>query len=496
MAQARALTKWQLRDSTNQVIASWPCDTLVPLSAEVCAFRIDSLWGLMQIPDCLLLKPQFDSIQFDSRVGERFIFWQKKQGYGVLHLGGWQVLKSVFEQIKIEEKYILGRTQSYWQIFNGQIDNKKSTFQFDTLSAMSGGLRAVKPDGGCWGYIDSADNVPWGFNFDVAGNFIKNNAIVKKEGLWGLLQRDGEWALGAVFDKLTRLTDTTFLAQVANRQAILDRFGNVMLETQSPDSLGVRPDGFIFHRKGIKVGLWDANGCCIVPVEADYDQIGSLHQPDSVFVLEQDVCKGFADARKGLISCEPRPKFDQIFPMKEGLSLAKIKKRYGYIDREGYVRVANRYDTAQAFSEGMAAVLIKKKWAYINRAEEIKVQPYYEQAQAFANGVAIVRKKGKYGLVNTAGYEVHAPDLDSLWRLPSGYFVSVQKVQKGILTPQGQMVSYPKYDKIAQLPNTHFLVGRDDKWGVYKNDGSPLIPLLFSAIVYQYGNYWLKPFGQ
>lgn len=480
-AQNKAsLATWTLHNAQSHEIGKWHCDTIFPITSSVFAYQIQQHWGLMWLPAKKVIEPTFQGIGTQS-VNNNVIF--KINGkYGLLNLKGYSALPPVFDSIYMTHSHIYTRNELGWQVYSGH-NYKPLSAIFEAIQPASQGLRAVKPEGGCWTYTDSAGRYVLPVSFDTLEVFVNGNAIAKREGLWGVLAISGNWLLNPVYKNLTRLTDTTFLAQTDTNFAMIDRYGNAMYATK--DTLTLRSDGFVLQKRAVKVGLWDRNGCKIVPVELDYDQISEFNSQDSTFILSQDICRGMAHARLG-VTLPPSPKFLRIEPMTQGLARAKIGKYYGFIDLNGFIRVANRYDSVGIFSEGLAAVRLKKRWGYINRDETIIIQPHYQKALPFGRGVAIIKKNNEFGIVKANGQEVHAAALDSLYQLESGYFVSVENKQKGILQPTGQVITYPNFDNVVHLYNGLFLVERSYKFGVYKTDGEPFIPLTYRRINYEH----------
>src|SRR5690606_13138636 len=83
---------------------------------------------------------------------------------------------------------------------------------------------------------------------------------------------------------------------------------------------------------------------------------------------------------------------DEVLHESEGYRAIRKDGKYGFIDGEGRLRIANRYEGVRAFSEGMAAIRIQGKWGFIDRQDKIAVQPVYDQVEPFVNGSAIVTR--------------------------------------------------------------------------------------------------------
>lgn len=88
-----------------------------------------------------------------------------------------------------------------------------------------------------------------------------------------------------------------------------------------------------------------------------------------------------------LTSCE-RPEF----PEYEGLSPAKKKGRWGYINVRGEEKIAFKFDMARYFTEGRAAVKLKDKWGFIDSNGNVIIKPKFDQVNDFSDSLAVVIK--------------------------------------------------------------------------------------------------------
>ena len=66
-------------------------------------------------------------------------------------------------------------------------------------------------------------------------------------------------------------------------------------------------------------------------------------------------------------------------------------KKYGFIDKDGEIRIDPRFTTVRPFSEGVAAVEIDDKWGYIDQTGTFAINPQFQFAYSFNGGFAVVR---------------------------------------------------------------------------------------------------------
>lgn len=84
------------------------------------------------------------------------------------------------------------------------------------------------------------------------------------------------------------------------------------------------------------------------------------------------------------------PKYNWVWPFKEGLARVNLAAKYGFVDKFGREVVPLKYTSASDFSEGMAVVSVNDKAGYVDTSGKEVIPLKYCVATSFCNGRAHV----------------------------------------------------------------------------------------------------------
>ncbi|WP_139796242.1 WG repeat-containing protein [Sporomusa malonica] len=93
--------------------------------------------------------------------------------------------------------------------------------------------------------------------------------------------------------------------------------------------------------------------------------------------------------------------WEDVLPFSEGMAPVKVNGKWGFIEKNGYITIAPRYDDVRQFSEGLAAVKFGNYWGYIDKSGQWVIEPAYldggkydkDLTMQFENGLAEVYAK-------------------------------------------------------------------------------------------------------
>jgi hypothetical protein len=159
------------------------------------------------------------------------------------------------------------------------------------------------------------------------------------------------------------------------------------------------------------------------------------------------------------------------------------KKYYGYIDRNGKIKIPPVYSYAEDFSEGLAAVKFNGEWGYIDKQGNIIIEPQFERANEFCEGLAAVKINGKYGFIDKTGNVAISPKYEFVpFGEFSGGFAIVNEEINGkdnFIDKKGNFIRKDNFDHILPFSEGLAPVEVRGKWGFTSSEGKLVIPFKF-----------------
>lgn len=209
-----------------------------------------------------------------------------------------------------------------------------------------GRLRVVDEATGLYGFADAAGMLVIAPQFEDANDFNGGYASVKVNGLWGHIDRNGQWVCKPRFvcnEGYTFINDRA-VVQLENACGVINAKGDLL-----------------FQLDGGQYTIWDFFHDGLTLYEDGSGESGLQHvgfiDDDGHIVL---------DAKEGYCYDESY-KYDyaDIFP--EGLQVLVKDGKYGFIDTVGRLVIPFEWDNAVNFSNGLAYVEKEGKMRYIDR---------------------------------------------------------------------------------------------------------------------------------
>jgi hypothetical protein len=193
--------------------------------------------------------------------------------------------------------------------------------------------------------------------------------------------------------------------------------------------------------------------------------------------------RGFIN-KEGKIAIAPR--FNWVEDFSEGLAAAtdKYMGKWGYIDKSGQYVIPPTFDYAASFSEGLAAVQVGKKVGYIDHTGAFVIPLRFEEHGGgfFRCGVALASMgDDKMGTIDRTGNWVIPPRHSTGWGCTEGLIpFTGNGAALRYYDTKGSVVIESKYSGFRQFSQGLAPVSLDYKWGYINTKGEIVLPLQYA----------------
>lgn len=485
VVKAQKFPEWLVFDNNNNHLATYAYDDIEPKGIGVYKVKVGEAQALIHQSDSLL--SVFSNFQIQNQI-DKWISIKKENKAGILYLDGRMFLEPVFDSIKYENNVFLVKHKLEgkrgWSMVNhyGKVVTDQVYDEIDWLGDSY--YMARRSD--YWGILNGRGEEIIFCKYDSIVQYTEGKLLVEFLGEDGILNLDGNWEILPqnkeieIVDPMRYLMRSPYGSFVAYYPDTRDFTAEYFLYKHG--------DRYLEKTLDLKYGLLDEDGKRVIRPE--FNEISEL-QDDSIYYARSD--KGYSFiTRSGKIMNKDDNRFEAINSMAEEFIGVKIDGRWGFVDINGKLRVANQYENIGPYNEGLAPIKILGRWGYIDKREDIVVQPAYDTVYQFKNGICRVVKKGKYGLINAKGKITLECIYDDLLRLKTGGFLTKKDDKYGLASDTGQLLMLPRFDQVIDLDNGFVIASRKGKYGLLSNNGVNIIPMIYDELKYNpYNNVYL-----
>ena len=378
-----------------------------------------------------------------------------------------QVKTIGYDSLVITQKYLFGKVSQDWKILNtdGVAINE---FRVESIYPGNEGFFIARLDG-YWGLLDFNGEVFFNYKYDSIIP-MGNTYLVNYLGYWGQVDKNEDWMLEPRSKDMKRYNDIL----VYRKGSSYSYFFNGKRTHRSnfkPDytlkNYIVVDDGF-----GNK-GLIDKKGKLFVPPQFkkvnEWGEFMELRGENYALVVN----------KHGQIVLGKGAGIQQIAGYGDDFFLVQKDKRWGFIDNEGRLRIANRYDACTPFSEGMAGVSLRGRWGYIDKKETLRVQPHYSEVSPFRKGHAVVRLEDHYKIIDENGNEKVDLKSSEVIQLETGnYLIKNSDGLVGLANSEARIILRTGFDAIEDYGD-YLITSRYGLKGVIHPNGVELFPMVY-----------------
>lgn len=159
--------------------------------------------------------------------------------------------------------------------------------------------------------------------------------------------------------------------------------------------------------------------------------------------------------------------------------------RWGFVDEDGNLRIAAKYEWTEPFSEGIAMVGKDENAIYIDKRDKPITKKSFEDGTAFKQGFAVVDFEGLQGVINRLGAWILKPEYDVCGEISEGFFYVEKDGLYGYANRRGEIAIPFSYTYASDFVEGRAVVGRNDQLSIIDTLGNALTTFEFD---------WIDPF--
>jgi hypothetical protein len=401
--------------------------------------------------------------------------------YGVFHEYGEEVFPVEYDDIQTYYNHLLVKKGNAYYFYDRGPRKTTTLGAFDRAFFADNGQIIAETSQGFFLPLSKEPNRIYQ-QLDV----VTEKSIMAKESTgFGIINREGDYVMDPVLDHLQHLEGDYFYG-LDGHQYMLIKASEQKADVKysSYHRISIENEVMVEYIHGKLRRVMKNDGILL-------DVVGM----DSVRRMSSDHYNVyFRDRKVGLLNAQgkwdvtPSENIQKLFPGNEGLYGALIDGKYGFVDKAGKLRIANRYDSIGKYAEGVAPIQIENKWGYLDKNDRIAIQPQFDEVGEFFRGIAIVKKNGKANLIDRNGKELLSNYYQRISRTEDNYFLTEENDMFGLVNATGTEISIPKFDEVRREAQDHILVRRGDKYGLMMESGEYRLPIFYKNILYDKGN--------
>lgn len=441
----RDIDEWSFLDGQNQLLYKKNADIIKPIDKNLLQVSVS---GAVQLTDDAL-KPISTSV-FGSLedFNDGIAVCSNGSKYGIARCDGSVLVSARYDKMKRDHGFFLaGLTlgdKDSWSLLDTQGKTLTSK-SYEMIHPYTGQIFPVA-NRNFWGALDATGREIVACAYDSIVQQLEGLIVVKFKGKYGILALPEVWKVTPRTNRMRLVSADRFIEHDGKTTYLKSLDGRTIYFTEN--RIDVTPTHLVEH---IPSGaLWQ--------IDLDGVIVNRKIQPDG--------------------------SIERIYPETEGLRGIKKNGQYGFVDAQGRLRIANRYEGIEPFSEQLAAARIRGHWGFISHEDKIAIQPVYDEVSAFRNGVSIVKLKGMQGMIDKTGKQLLLTRYESVEILGSGNVLIKQGGLYGLADIAGNVLINPKYQRLEDEGNNYVVVQRDGKYGVVTSKGISTIPLIYDDITY------------
>ena len=368
--------------------------------------------------------------------------------------------------------------------------NSKGKFQikpqFEEAFSFSEGQAVVKKNGKFHYLLKDGSLLSINKNytqiFDIQEGYSIVTAIRNDTLLYGIIDKTGKEIIAPCYTFIDNFESGSAVFIKNNLAGMLNNKGEVIIEPKYDELYRFDQEHYLFEKNGLK-GLLSIDGKPIVP--ATYSAIDLFHE--GIAAVNKSEKWGFIDIQGNeIIPC-------QFSEYKNGFNNGSISVRlpnqWNIIHSNDTLNLPN-YDEVLPFYRNTAAFRKGNLWGFLNLQGEESIEPKFEEL-VFNKGGGIFGKVGKsdgsfiWSYIDYYGREIQVEKYKEIVKFTEGLAAVETKEGWGFINLSGTEIVRPQYDYVRNYSSGLAAVNKNGEWGFINKEGIEELPVFEKMPVFE-----------
>ena len=473
---AHAFNQWRIHEVATKTNKEVSCDSLTHYSEGFWVAHMNRVSHLLSSSSLPFLHEENKNL---ISIKESLLLMQDRSDlkWSVYKSDGEKLLTDM-DSIALTDHYVFTLQKNTWDVYN-HFGRKLNEYSLEKVLGAQGKHVGIMRSG-YWGWLDFNGEQLVKCKYDeIQFGISEESFIIKYVDKWGVADFNDEFVIAPEYDRIEK-RGGLYVAYKGYAKRIFTADGNQVYLTADP----------VFGDAILLFGTPDSSNAVLPSgqlIDANFNQVDQLGE---FYRLRRGAYVALANDMGDYIVTFS-DEIQNIAEQSERWFVIRKEGSYGFVDDQGRLRIANRYDAARSFHEGLAAVSLINKWGFLNKEEQLVVQPFYDKVDDFHDGLSIVRRADLYGIVDHSGDELIKPKWRAINRQPSGNFV-VQDLDGnyGLVDKEGATFFAPLFEYLKDTDGHLIIAKKSGKMGVMNYDGFTKYPFSYDDIR-AHGDYLL-----
>lgn len=261
---------------------------------------------------------------------------------------------------------------------------------------------------------------------------IGNYLYINSDNKYGIIDFDETVKISPKYNELVNLNNKNILIGYIGKENYFINLDKNIEKKINYENYSMESMNRVMVLKNGKIGYINELGEEVISTEYDG---GFLYKEEKDFIQLKKEDSWYLLNLK--TSKSKKIPFEDIGEYKDGLMVVKKEEKFGYINKEGKIKIPLNYTIAENFNNGLAIVSSDKGFGVINKKGKRIIPLLYDEI-LIKDSYIYIKKDRKYGLYSKKGEEILPIIYDKLGTVNEDFIFFKNRNEAGLIKLNGE----------------------------------------------------------